>query len=179
MRWARIFLSGFALMMYSALLCAQAPFLCANTYRYIQVGMTLDQVRAACGEPTSASEKRGSDIQQEDVEEWVYNLDYPRLGEGPRQMLQLVIQDGKVASMSMAGSAWTSNQGCRGNPIKIGDNAANIQSLCGAPTFINRGKQNVNRGVIKYTTWTYDFGPYKPKATLVFKSGILSSINGE
>jgi hypothetical protein len=64
--------------------------------------------------------------------------------------------------------------------VSTGDNMYTVQGLCGPPVFENQ--RTIYRGArgsvstIVVDEWTYDLGPNRLKATLIFHNGVLFQI---
>lgn len=150
-------------------------YLCPNTYKYVNVGFTLAQVKQLCGEPTSQSKKRRPTVEMKDAEQWGYLIKRPKQITAPQQTLTVAFENDKVASLTLNGQRWNSTAAC-GNPVSVGDTKPTVRGACGAPYFINSGQQQVVTGIQNVVVWEYDYGPYKPKAIFTFQNDKLTSI---
>jgi hypothetical protein len=64
--------------------------------------------------------------------------------------------------------------------VSTGDNMYTVQGLCGPPVFKNQrtlfGGARGSVSTIVVDEWTYDLGPNRLKATLIFHNGILFQV---
>lgn len=153
-------------------------FFCPTNFGQINLGNTIDEVTALCGNPDKVESK---DVSPEGPQEWSYyvpqtvssNAGQPMPGTLKTQMT--FDSSGKAVNISVNGVGVGSTSIC-GKLIQIGDSADTIKSACGDPSFIN--KQNASSGALgsakpskKVTTLIYNSNP---PAKLIFEDGVLT-----
>lgn len=173
-------------MMPITLFGAQSLY-CPQNHGTIRVGMTPDQVIAACGQPSSMQESDQPVYRKVPVQQLIFNNQgtatafygpwtIPTRATGSR--LEVDVIDNKVKAIRMNGGEMNSFSICEGVPIQINDPVAKVYNACGSPslvnnTFINTAIQSNDQPKI----WIYQTTPYQPPIVLTFIDGKLQSIN--
>lgn len=170
-------------------------FYCPQNHAYINVGMTQQQVTAACGQPTSIRASASAVIQQIPVTQLIYTTlnqgaisYYPGLNStysmwslpsgSQGTSVQIDLTNNQITSMNINGSSTNALSVCQGGSIQIGDNINKVFNACGAPSTINN--TYVNKPVPASAhpqVWFYTVDQYQPTISLTFINGILQSIN--
>lgn len=160
---------------------------CAANHAYIKLGMTVDQVIAACGHPTTQEDSKQPLSQKIPVQQLIYNnqgvstafygvWNLPTGSGGTG--VQINIVDNVVRSVNVNGSESNSSSVCSGNQVQIGDPVAKVYSSCGSPDVVNNTfTEEIIPTAQKPVIWVYQFGQYQPPASLTFVNGKLQSIN--
>lgn len=179
----------FTLVLFYIPLCAQADqsFYCPQKHGYINIGMSTDQVIAACGQPLSQQESNKPILQKIPVTQLIFNnqgadtafygvWNIPTGSAGTG--LKINIVDQRVKSMEVTGAGSNATSLCQGQSIQIGDPAAKVYSACGGPsainqTFIYQAVKTENKPQV----WIYQLGQYQSTLSLTFVDGKLQSIN--
>ncbi len=179
--------TSLALMILPLSLFADDSFYCPQNHQYINVGMTPDEVIAACGQPISQQDSNKPVMRQIPVQQFIYNhkgtntafygvWNIPT-GSGGAQ-LEIDIVDQKVRSIKLNGSGSNAVSICGGNSIQAGDPVQKVYYSCGTPALVNNSFINeIVPGAEKPKVWIYQPGPYEPTLTLTFINGRLQSIN--
>lgn len=163
-----LLLLSFSVCTYAQTSAPTSSFMCPNTYRYIQPGLTTDEVQAACGE---ASGKQLVDQQSPVIQptmSWFYSLNSS--SGGNRVQVIFTMRDRKVVGINLGGQEVTSADICNqgGVAIKVGDNDARVRNFCGNPGLQNIGGQVTGTNRQRLQEWTYNFGPGRPLLVLRF-----------
>lgn len=166
-------------------------YYCPKNRGYINIGMTIDQVIAACGEPSS------KEVSNQPLQEKIFmtqmifnnlgssqvtgtvNSQSSPLTTGVIQGVQLEVDiiDNKVSDIKMNGSTSNAFSLCGGASIQIGDPVSSVYANCPNPsivnsTFIYKNIKTENKPEV----WVYDI-PYQSSLKLTIIDGKLSSIN--
>lgn len=185
-----ILLTSFTLLTHAA-----TSFYCPQRHGYINVGMTQDQVIAACGQPTAIRDNNSPVVQQIPVTQLIYSIlnqgamyynpgitpvynmwSLPSGSQGTSVEIDLV--DNQVNAIKVNGSESNALSVCQGGKVQVGDNISAVYNACGAPSLINN--TYVNKPVPanqKPQVWVYTIDQYQPSVTFTFINGILKSIN--
>lgn len=170
-------------------LLADQSLYCPQNHAYINLGMTQDQVIAACGMPASQQDSNQPLLQKIPVQQLIYNNQGTSTGfygvwniptgSGGAQ-LEIDIVDNKVKAIKINGGDSNAASICKGNSIQVGDPSAKAYNACGSPdivnnTFINQMVPTAQKPKI----WIYQPGPYQPTVSLTFVDGKLQSINNQ
>ena len=168
---------------------AQAtPVYCPNKSGYIQVGMSADQVLAACGNPTSHTEMNTQAMQNLPIKQilfnnqgsssafyGVWNLSTSSTGTAS---LEVDIVNNAVYALKLNGSTINSTSLCQGQTINVQDPEVKVYNLCGTPSSINNTFITVPvPSQTKPQQWFYQSSPYQPSLRLLIVDGKLISIN--
>ncbi len=163
-------------------------YYCPQNQGYINIGMTPDQVIAACGQPLSQQQSNQPVMQKVPVQQLMYNnvgsptafygvWSIPTGTSGGAQ-LQVNIVDNKVQSVNINGSATNAFSVCGGTSIQVGDPASKVYGACGSPSVVNN--TYINQPIQsnqKPQVWIYQPGEYQSPITLTFVNGKLQSID--
>jgi hypothetical protein len=168
-------------------LFADQSLYCPQNHAYINIGMTPDQVIAACGQPISQNDSNRPILQKIPVQQLIYNNQGANTafygvwnlptGSGGTS-LQINVVNNLVKDVSVNGSDSNAFSLCGGNTIEVGDEVGKIYSACGSPdvvnnTYINQMVRTAQRPVV----WVYQPGQYQSPVSLTFVDGKLQSIN--
>lgn len=168
-------------------LFADQSLYCPQNHAFINVGMTMDQVIAACGQPASQQESNQPVTQKIPVQQLIYNnkgastafygvWNLPT-GSGGAQ-LEIDIVNKKVKNIRLNSSDSNAASICGGNSIQIGDPVEKVYYSCGSPSVTNNSFINeIVPTAQKPQVWIYQPGQYEPAVTLTFVDGRLQSIN--
>ena len=160
---------------------------CPQNQGYINIGMTPDQVIAACGNPLSQQDSNNPVIQQVPVQQLMFNnkggnsafygvWNMPTGTSGAQ--LEVDVIDNKVNSIKLNGSDSNAFSICNGANIQVGDPVGKVYGACGSPSVVNNTYINqVVPTAQKPVIWIYQLGQYQPPVTLTFVNGKLQSIN--
>ena len=160
---------------------------CPQKHGYINLGMTTDQVKAACGEPVAIQESKRPYMEKIPVQQLMYTnkgtqtaVHSPftvNVGFGGAN-LEVNIVNNKVKSILVNGNSANAASFCEGVSIQVGDDAAKVYGSCGTPTIVNNTFiEEPVRTVTKPIIWIYQPGENQPSVTLTFIDGKLQSIN--
>lgn len=160
---------------------------CKQKHGYINLGMTVDQVQAACGEPAAIQESKRPYMEKVPVQQLMYtNKGTQRVVQNPFAVnvgfggadLEVNIVNNKVKSILVNGNNSNAASFCEGLSIQVGDDAAKVYGSCGTPTIVNNTYiEEPVRTVTKPVVWIYKQGPNEPPVSLTFIDGKLQSIN--
>lgn len=186
-----------ALLALSLNLAADSLY-CPQNHSIINVGMTTDQVMAACGQPLSTQDSNVPATQKVPVTQFIYTnagtstgantfLNRPDntafygywnipLGTQGSQ-LEIDVMNNKIVSIRINGSGSNATSLCGGS-IQVGDPASKAYFGCGTPSTVNNTFINqVLPGAPRPQVWIYQMSPYQPPVTLTFVNGKLQSID--
>ena len=191
-----LLLNSLACMAFAA---PQSVF-CPQKSGYINIGMTTNQVIAACGQPLSQQKSNEPATEQVPVKQVFFNnqgqstafygvwaipggsgnyneiLPFGSKNGGAGSQLQIDISNNQVRSVKLNGSDTNAISICGGVTINVGDPASKI-SACGTPNLINTTYINAPiPGGQKPMVWVYDMGQYQKPMSLTFVNGQLQSI---
>jgi hypothetical protein len=180
--------SGLALLILPFSLFADTQSLyCPQNHAFINIGMTPDEVIAACGQPLSQQDSNQPVLQKIPVQQLIYNnkgsstafygVWQVQTGSSGSQ-LEINIVDKKVRSIKLNSSDSNAVSICEGGGIQIGDPVQKVYFSCGSPSLTNNTYINeVVPTAEKPKVWIYQPGEYQPSVTLTFVDGRLKSIN--
>lgn len=162
-------------------------FYCPQNHGYINVGMSMDQVISACGQPLSKQDSNQPLTQKVPVMQLIYNnkgastafYGVWNLSTGTSgSQLEINIVDKKVKSIRLNSSDSNAVSICGGNSIQAGDPVEKVYYSCGSPSITNNTYINeVVPTTEKPQVWLYQPGEYQSSVTLTFVDGKLQSIN--
>lgn len=195
----RLTLSVLGLLFSYTSFAAQSIY-CPQRSGYINVGMTQDQVIAACGQPLSKQQSNTPVMQRIPVQQLLYNNQgAPKafygvwaipVGNSNRGLLQpfgsntggaqlqVDIVDNKVSAVKINGSDTNAFSICDDENIEIGDPASKVLANCGDPSLVNN--TFINQPIAsteKPEVWIYQPGQYQSPVSLTFVNGKLQSID--
>lgn len=168
-------------------LFADPAFYCPQNHGYINIGMTPEQVIAACGQPISKQDSNQPVFQKVPVQQLIFNNEGTetafygvweiQTGSGGARM-EVDIVDQQVKGIKLNGNGSNSVSICGGSGIQIGDPVGKVYGLCGSPSLVNNTYINqIVPSTQKPQVWIYQPGQYQPPVTLTFVNGKLQSIN--
>lgn len=178
---------------FSTQLCVAQQTYCPSNHGLIDVGMTMDQVLAACGTPTVRQQSDGVVTQKIPVTQLIYSTLNPgavyqgldpiytmwSLPSGSNGVnFQVNIINNKISSMTMNGSSVNSSTLCGGTSLQGGDDVSAVYSACGSPSLVNN--TYINQPILsknKPEIWIYQTNQYSPLIRLTFLDGKLQSID--
>ena len=161
-------------------------YYCPQNHAYINLGMTPDQVIAACGQPISQQESSQPMMQKIPMQQFIYNnmgtstafygvWNIPT-GSGGVQ-LEVDIVNQKVKDIKINGSDSNAASVCQGTNIQPGDAVQKVYSACGSPSIVNNTFiTEIVPTAEKPQIWVYQPGQYQPSISLTFVNGKLQSI---
>lgn len=166
------------LLLLSAHAATVYSYTCAQTYRTVQVGNTMDAVRAACGEPTSNTTQDTPVNTPIEVTQWVYTASVKiKDNTVSIPVLAITFQNQRVSQIEKTSIAAPVSTYCASpGAINVGDSQTNVLAVCGQPNIVN-SKQKANTATKQVTRWIYNFGPYKPQVIFDFEGGVLKQIS--
>lgn len=170
---------------------------CPQHYGTITLGMSAEQVIAACGQPASKQASSQPVFRQIPMTEYFFNNEgtpvasvapgtssgtYYGLWSNPTALsgatLQINAIDNKIHSIQINGDEENAASICGGISLNIGDPVSKAVNACGTPLLTNKTflKQEVDTEQPP-EIWIYQMGQYQPTARLTFIAGKLQSIN--
>ncbi|BCA96324.1 hypothetical protein TUM19329_26850 [Legionella antarctica] len=181
------FISGLVLLCMPLSLLADNSFYCPQNHAYINVGMSANEVIAACGQPLSQQDSNQPIVQRIPVQQLIYNnqgtgnaffgvWNVPT-GSGGTQ-LQVDVVNNRIKAIKVNGSDSNAFSICNGASIEIGDQVGKVYGSCGSPSVVNSTFINqIVPTATKPQIWIYQPGQYQPTVSLTFVDGKLQSIN--
>lgn len=170
---------------------ADESVFCPSKNGYITVGMTVDQVRNACGAPTSVAKSDKPFMEKVEVTQYIFNnqgtqkgfygvwampVATSASGNGGVKLAVNVIDD-KIDSINLDGNGVNAFSIC-GRNLQVGDDAMGLQNACGTPSLVNKTfEMKPVPSRTKPETWFYKAGEYLPTLSLTFVDGKLQSIS--
>lgn len=168
-------------------LFAVHTFYCPQNHRYINVGMTPDEVLAACGNPIARHILDTPILQKVPVLQLIYNnagsqaafygVWSIQTGVNGGAQLQVDVVNNKVRNVTINGSSTNAFSICGGSIVQVGDPVSKVYSQCGNPSLVNNTYINQpiesNR---KPEKWIYQVDQFQPAYSLTFVNGKLQSI---
>lgn len=155
-----------------------ANFVCPNTYQTVMTGYSSAQVAQACGQPAAVASQQQIQTKPIQLQQWVYNPTTSNTNTG-QFMPQLIItfnNENLVTQISVSNQTYANNFPCYSmGRIQVGTSAQQVSLQCGQPRYVNNIQQGVSVPVT-VTTWTYNFGSYKPQMIFTFENDQLSDI---
>lgn len=165
---------------------ADQSIYCPQNQAYINIGMSTDQVLAACGQPISQQTSNQPFYQKIPVQQLFYNNQGSstafygvwNLSTGTNGVqLQVDVIDNKVKAIKLNGSSNNAFSICGGVSIQVDDPVSKVYSACGSPSTTNMSYTNVPVPGGNPVVWMYQFGQYQPSVSLTFVNGKLQSIS--
>ncbi|AUH72153.1 DUF2845 domain-containing protein [Legionella sainthelensi] len=179
-------------------------YYCPQNHGYVNLGMTPDQVIAACGQPISQQESNQPVLQKIPMQQLMYNnagasnaysgvwqvpgttptgsgsayynvWSIPQPNSGAQLEVDVVNQ--KVKYIKLNGSNSNAVSICKGTNIQPGDPIQKVYYSCGSPSVTNNTYINeVVPTAEKPQVWIYQPGQYQSAVTMTFVNGKLYSI---
>lgn len=159
---------------------------CPQNHAYISLGMSQEQVIAACGQPLSQQDSNQPIMQKIPVQQLIYNhqgtssafygvWNIPTGNGGVS--LEVDVVNNEVKNIRINGGNSNAFSVCGGVNIQTGDPIGKVYGSCGSPdvvnnTFINQPVPSAKKPQI----WIYQPGEYQPTISLTFVDGKLQSI---
>jgi len=180
-------ITGLALFTLPLSLVADDSLYCPQNHAYINIGMTTDQVIAACGRPISQQDSDKPLLQKIPVQQLIfdnkgtktafYGVWNVKMGSGGGQ-LEVDIVDQKVKSIKLNSSDVNAASICSGISLQEGDPVGKVYNACGSPSIVNNTFINVAVPTDhKPQIWIYQPTQYQPSVSLTFVNGRLQFIN--
>lgn len=176
----------------SSVLNAANSLYCPQHHGFINPGMTINQVVAACGQPKIRNQSNNSVMKKVPVRQLIYtNLNTGAPFSGWTRIyntwslpsgstgvsLQIDIMDNKVSNVNINGSSNKAMNICGGQSVEVGSSEQDVYSACGRPNMVNNSYITENvPGNQKPEIWKYQLNQYQPEYTLTFVNGELQSI---
>ncbi|TAL58595.1 MAG: DUF2845 domain-containing protein [Legionella sp.] len=160
---------------------------CPQNHGYISIGMTEEQVIAACGQPLNKQESNKPILRKIPVQQLMYNnkgtdtafygvWNLPTGSGGAT--LEVDVVDRQVKNVVLNGSSGNAFSICNGVSIQVGDPVGKVYAACGSPSVVNNTYvEQVVQTPKKPQIWLYQPGEYQPPVSLTFANGKLQSIN--
>lgn len=161
--------------------CAYAVpvhYVCPKTYQTVLGGDSMTKVAKACGKPTSVTTQKKIEIQPVELKQWVYTGTKvaSRTTNQFTPQLLITFKDNKVIRISTNNESASKLFTCYSmQRINIGDSTNEVMLQCGKPRSVNTIQQGMKKPVT-ITTWTYNFGAFKPTMIFTFKNDSLTNI---
>lgn len=166
---------------------------CPQHAKYIDLGMTQEEIIAACGQPLSKQTLDTPPMEKVPVKQLIYTaLDtgsvYPGLNSAFYNQwslpsgssgveLQIDVINNKVAGFSVNGSSTNAMNLCNGISIQEDDPIDKVYSACGSPTMVNESYVNkIIPSKNNPEVWIYQLNQYETPMSLTFVDGKLKSI---
>ncbi|RMX03722.1 DUF2845 domain-containing protein [Legionella jordanis] len=161
---------------------------CPQNHGYINLGMTPEQVVAACGQPLSKQQSRTPVMQKVPVLQLMYNNQGSAtafygvwslpVGTNSGAQLEVDVINNKVSGIRLNGNNTNAFSICNGNMVQVGDPIGSVYAACGNPsvvnnTYINQPIQSNQAPEV----WIYQADQYQTPFNLTFVNGKLQSIN--
>lgn len=163
-------------------------FFACGVNKYIQPGSTIDQVIAACGQPSTQKEYKERNVTKRYETVWHYYFGkfntYNIAGAPNNAQMRIAFADNKVIGISTnnnyertPGTAtacgYSSNNS---RNVNIGDDINTVRLYCGMPRYVTTHYRDIDGPDVDVTELTYKPSPFMPATTLKFKDGALVSI---
>lgn len=167
-------------------LLADQSFYCPQNHAYINIGMTTEEVIAACGQPLSKQDSNQPIIKKIPMQELIYNnkgtdtafygvWNIPT-GSGGTQM-EIDIVNNKVKEIKMNSAGANESTVCEDANIQLGDDVAKVYNGCGSPSIINNTFiDQVIPTAEPPKVWIYQANQYDPPVSMTFVDGRLKFI---
>ena len=184
---------GVIVLFVSAISYAGQKLYCPENAKYIKIGMTTQQIIAACGPPLSKKKSGTAVTKRVPVQQLIYtslNSGVPwggtnnlyqqwSLPTGPEGInLQVNVQNNKVRSIQFNGNDSNALSVCNGGSFQVGDSVSQVYQSCGTPTTVNQSFVNEPVPTTQDPElWVYQVDRYQPPFTLTIINGKLESIN--
>lgn len=161
-------------MLFTLHVYAQDNFVCPPTMQTIKTGFTVEQVAAACGEPSYGGKNEVPSIKEE---EWIYKLAVPPYHQSGTQEVDgafynqkipriiITFRDDSVTKIISKNISSEQHFSCYNNSnqlnnVEVGFDKNQILSRCGSPSYINTmQKASTNENISTYT-YAYTDGSY-------------------
>lgn len=167
---------------------------CPQKAGYIDLGMTQNQVLAACGPPLSKHQANVPAMQKVPVKQFIYTRlnqgsIYPGLNDAFYNQwslpsgttgvdLEVDVVNDKVAAVRINGSHTNAMSICHGTNVQVGEDVSRVYSACGSPSMVNHTfiyqpipSENLPE------VWIYQVNQYQSPISLTFVNGKLQSAN--
>jgi hypothetical protein len=146
---------------------------CPTNFNQIQMDDTIATVQQQCGKPDEEKTIKEKPVDT-GPQEWGYYVQQsPR---NPTSMkLTVVFTEGKAINISVNGAGISTTNLCS-HPIKTTDSMETVKNACGAPMFINKGQESLDKKEPAANEITeYKYNSANPPTTLIFENGKLKS----
>lgn len=167
---------------------AAESFYCPQNAGYINIGMTTDQVMAACGQPLSKQQLNRPVTQKVPMQQLMFNNQGSQtafygvwsvpVGTNSGAQLEVDVIDNKVSAIRLNGNSSNAFSICGGRSIQVGDPVTSVYNACGNPSVVNN--TFINQPIVsnqKPELWIYQPGQYQSPISLTFVNGKLQSID--
>lgn len=156
-----------------------SSYSCPNTYITVQLGDSVDKVRAACGDPTTASKRVEPVSSTINTLQWIYTSGQSLNGRVSQlPVLVISFRNQQVTKIENLATAGLSVPACSYNgSINLGDSQDSVLLACGRPSLVSTKQEtDPNPQTKEVTEWVYNYGPYKPQIIFDFEGGALKQI---
>ena len=173
------------------------PYYCTQTNQYINTGMSTEDVKQACGDPSNIQKSEKPATTRVPVTQLTFNVSTTTTGSyagtvtpgiqsgavqinsGPLSTLMVSVKNNQISKISLNGESVQSASVCGGS-FGVGDSASAAINNCGAPSSQNDSYVNVKTGQMDHIElWTYQFNDNtQPPFQLTFVNGSLTQTPG-
>lgn len=179
--------AGLVLCLLPLSLFADQSYYCPQNHAYINLGMSTDEVIAACGQPISKQDSNKPITQKIPVQQLIYNNQGTNTafygvwniptGSGGSQM-EVDVVNNQIKGIKMNGADINASSICGGASFQMDDPVSKVYFSCGSPDVVNNTYVNqIVPTASKPQVWIYQPGQYQPAISLTFVDGKLQSIN--
>ncbi len=158
---------------------------CPTNFNQINIGDSIQQVQAQCGNPVSQETKK---VTPEGPQEWNYFIPQTVMGAGAYDKTQGTLKtqinfdgDGKVININVNGIGVGATSECS-QPIKLGDTRDQVKAACGKPSWINKsdpsmvGDTNQSQEQQSKEVTQMNYSSSNPPVQLIFENGLLKEV---
>jgi outer membrane protein assembly factor BamE (lipoprotein component of BamABCDE complex) len=182
----RLFISLSCFTLFTIPLTGFATTYCAFGGSYIRVGMSLEEIKQACGTPLSTKTKKTYNTRNVAVSQLYYTFRNtqqrsnafayaPKIANEVKLMVS--IKANKVIEISLNSNATQGASVCPNGAIQIGSSISAVTRACGSPGYVNQSFKSIRQSErVEKETWILKASPYDPPITLTFSDGVLQSI---
>jgi hypothetical protein len=173
--------------LYSLIVFADEPMYCPGRSKYINVGMTVAQLKDACGEPTAVQELDHPATKKVQVKQLMFNaigsktafygVWAVRSGVDTGAQLEIDVIDTQIVAIKINDENVNATTLCQNQTITVKDPVFKAVNLCGNPSTSNMTYVNMPiPGSSKPQVWTYQSTPYQPTMTFTIVDGKVVSM---
>lgn len=171
----------FCIFFFTNVQAASFPsYYCDTTFKTVKLGDSLEAVKAACGNPASATTRQEQVVTPITTTQWIYTLNLQNKKGATVDYLpalSIVFRDRKVVQVERSNLPSSGGSYCvMNNMVNIGDAQDSVLNICGQPNVVN-SRQDSSTSSKEVVEWVYNFGPYKPQIIFNFEGGVLTQIS--
>ncbi len=158
---------------------------------WIDLGMSEQEVQAACGQPTAIQVSDDRSKQLKSTQYWTYQTQkasplYPPkapLSNGVDQLtvgsdsLTVQINQNQVSQLAMNGHLLKEASCPQGGALSLGDSADRVLALCGRPNVVSTQHEEVDVAGPQTKNWVYSSGQGQSSLQIEFSDGVVSKID--